>query len=108
MRFREIPLQLDRALDVIDRPCEERRVRLVTRARHLVLKETRIGETYVGERITRIQHDGALKIGDRAWHERRVERLEPHASFRESLVRLEAAGLAVRAPGGRISACGSE
>ena len=39
VRLGEVPLELDRAPDVIDRPRQQRRVGLVARARHLVLPE---------------------------------------------------------------------
>ena len=98
MRLGQVPLELDRAPDVIDRPRQERRVGLVARARHLVLPEPRVAEADVRERVTRIERDRALEVRDRAGDQRAVERLEPNAALGERLVGLEADGFAVRAP----------
>ena len=92
----EIALELDRAPHVIDGPRQQPAVRLVARARHLVLPEARVGEADVRRGVARIELDRLLEVGDRRRHLRRIERLEPDASFRERVIRLEAARVAER------------
>ncbi len=97
MRLGQVPRELDRAPDVIDRPRQQRRVGLVAGARHLVLPEPGVAECHVGEGVTRIERDRALEVGDRTGDERRVERLEPNAAVGERLIGFQADGFAVRA-----------
>ena len=66
MRFGQIALELDRTADVIDGAGEQRGVRLVAGARHLVLPETRVGEAHVRQCVARIERDRALEVRDRA------------------------------------------
>ena len=78
MRFGEIPLELDRPPHVIDRARQQRRVRLVARARHLgTARTSRSPSADVRSGVARVERDRALEVGDRAGDERRVERLEP-------------------------------
>ena len=91
MPLGEVSLELDGLAHVIDCVREQRSIRLVARARHLVLPEPRVREADVCEPIPGVQNDGALEIGDRAWNERCVERLQPDTPFGERLVRLQAA-----------------
>jgi hypothetical protein len=58
---------------VVDRPGEQRPLRLVACPRHLVLEEARVPEADVRERIPRIQRRRALEIRDRRWNQRGVE-----------------------------------
>ena len=98
MRLGQVARELDRAPDVINRPRQQRRVGLVTRARHLVLPEPGVAEGHVGQGVTRIERDRALEVGDRTGDERGVERLEPNAAVGERLVGFQADRLAVRTP----------
>ena len=98
VRFREIPFQLDRAPHMFDGTCQQRRVRLVLRARHLVLPESSIAQGHMCQRVPRIEDGRAFEIGDCARNKRPVERLEPDPPFRERPVRFEAAGFPECAP----------
>ena len=108
MRLGQIALELDRPPHVIDRARQQRAVRLIAGARHLVLEEPRVAETDVRGRVARIERDGALEVGDRAGHDRRVERFEPDPSLGERLVGLEAARLAIEAALRRARLAGAE
>ena len=50
----------------------------------------------MGERVSRIEHDRAFEIGNRAGDERRIERFEPHPPLGECLIGLEAARFTIR------------
>ncbi len=50
----------------------------------------------MSRRVAGIERNRFLKVGNRGWHRRSVERLQPHASFGERAVRLEAARVAKR------------
>ena len=91
----EVSLELDCPPHVIDRPREQRRIRLTARARHLVLPESRVRETDVCECIPGIQDNGALEVSNGAGNKRRIEGFQPYAPFGERLIGLEAAGLAI-------------
>ena len=98
MRLGEVSLEFDRAPDMIDRSRKERGIGLTACPGHLVLPETRVRQADVCECIPRIQDDGALEISNCAGNQRSIERFEPHATFGERLIRLEAAGLPIRPP----------
>jgi len=64
----EVALELNRSPYVVDGARKEAGVRLVSRARHLVLPESRVGKADVGRRVARIELDRFLEVGDCGRH----------------------------------------
>ncbi len=108
VRLSELRVQGDGTLRLLDREREQRRVRMVAMARHLVAPEVRVREADVRSRNTRIEVDRALEVLDGHGDVGCIQRLELQPSFHECAIRVEAGGFAPWAParGRRLGAVG--